>query len=76
MAVFFFAVGLEIKREFLVSELADAREGQAPAAAIGGMVVPALCYAAFNSAASRCRSNRMNTFLRRIKGAMALNVQV
>ena len=50
MAVFFFAVGLEIKREFLVGELADARKARLPiAAAIGGMVVPALCYAAFNS---------------------------
>ena len=50
MAIFFFAVGLEIKREFLVGELADARKAMLPiAAAIGGMVVPALCYAAFNS---------------------------
>ena len=50
MAVFFFAVGLEIKREFLVGELADVRKAALPiAAAIGGMVVPALCYAAFNS---------------------------
>lgn len=49
MAIFFFAVGLEIKREFLVGELADRRKAMLPiAAAIGGMVVPALCYAAFN----------------------------
>jgi NhaA family Na+:H+ antiporter len=49
MAVFFFAVGLEIKREFLVGALADRRNAMLPiAAAIGGMVVPALCYAAFN----------------------------
>jgi NhaA family Na+:H+ antiporter len=49
MAIFFFAVGLEIKREFLVGELADRRNAMLPiAAAIGGMVVPALCYAAFN----------------------------
>jgi NhaA family Na+:H+ antiporter len=50
MAIFFFAVGLEIKREFLVGELADRRKAMLPiAAAIGGMVVPALCYAAFNA---------------------------
>jgi len=49
MAVFFFAVGLEIKREFFVGELADTRKAMLPiAAAIGGMVVPALIYAAFN----------------------------
>jgi len=50
MAVFFFAVGLEIKREFLVGELAEPRQAMLPiAAAIGGMVVPALIYAAFNT---------------------------
>ena len=49
MAVFFFSVGLEIKREFLVGELAETRKAMLPiAAAIGGMVVPALVYAAFN----------------------------
>ena len=50
MAFFFFAVGLEIKREFLVGELAELRQAMLPiAAAIGGMVVPALIYAAFNT---------------------------
>jgi NhaA family Na+:H+ antiporter len=50
MAIFFFAVGLEIKRELLVGELAEARKAMLPiAAAIGGMVVPALIYAAFNA---------------------------
>lgn len=40
MAVFFFAVGLEIKREFLVGELAEPRQAMLPiAAAIGGMVI-------------------------------------
>ena len=49
MAVFFFLVGLEIKREFLVGELASFRRASLPiAAALGGMVVPALIYAALN----------------------------
>ncbi len=49
MALFFFVVGLEIKREILVGELADRRQAILPiAAAIGGMVVPALVYFLFN----------------------------
>jgi len=49
MVVFFFLVGLEITRETLVGELASARRAALPAAgALGGMVVPALIYAAFN----------------------------
>jgi NhaA family Na+:H+ antiporter len=51
MAVFFFLVGLEIKREFLVGELATARRAALPiVAAVGGMVVPALFFVAFNLA--------------------------
>jgi NhaA family Na+:H+ antiporter len=50
MAIFFFVVGLEIKREVLVGELASARRAALPiAGAVGGMVVPALIYAAFNA---------------------------
>ncbi|MBC7990819.1 MAG: Na+/H+ antiporter NhaA, partial [Luteimonas sp.] len=50
MAIFFFGVGLEIKREFLVGELAERQHAMLPiAAAIGGMVVPAAIYAAFNA---------------------------
>jgi NhaA family Na+:H+ antiporter len=50
MAVFFFAVGLEIKRELLVGELAEPRKAILPiAGAAGGMVVPALVYVAFNT---------------------------
>jgi NhaA family Na+:H+ antiporter len=49
MAVFFFVVGLEIKREFLAGELASKRKAALPiAAALGGMVVPALIFASIN----------------------------
>jgi Na+:H+ antiporter, NhaA family len=50
MAIFFFVVGLEIKRELVVGELRQPRRAALPAiAAVGGMVVPALIYAAFNA---------------------------
>ena len=49
MAVFFFVVGLEIKREVLGGELDTVKKALLPAsAALGGMVVPALIYAALN----------------------------
>lgn len=49
MALFFFVVGLELKREILVGELAVPRQAVLPiVAAIGGMVVPALIYFAIN----------------------------
>jgi NhaA family Na+:H+ antiporter len=49
MAMFFFVVGLEIKREILVGELSEARQAVLPIiAAVGGMVVPATIFAAFN----------------------------
>src|SRR5215208_3294890 len=49
MAVFFFVVGLEIKREVLVGELRYPRQAALPvAAALGGAIVPALVYAAIN----------------------------
>ena len=50
MAVFFLVVGLEIKREVVEGELRDPRHRALPvAAALGGMVVPALLYLVFNS---------------------------
>ncbi len=50
MAVFFFVVGLEIKREFLVGELSSLKKTALPvAAALGGMIFPALIYLFFNS---------------------------
>ena len=49
MAVFFLLVGLEIKRELVAGELASVKQAALPiAAALGGMVVPAALYWAFN----------------------------
>jgi NhaA family Na+:H+ antiporter len=50
MAIFFFVVGLEIKRELVLGELRDPRAAALPVlAAVGGMLVPALIFAAFNA---------------------------
>jgi NhaA family Na+:H+ antiporter len=50
MAIFFFVVGLEIKRELVVGELNTVKKAALPAmAALGGMIVPALIYVAFVS---------------------------
>ncbi len=50
MAVFFFVVGLEIKRELVVGELRDRKAAALPAlAALGGMIVPAVIYLAVNA---------------------------
>ena len=49
MTVFFFVVGLEIRREIHAGELADIKRAALPlAAALGGMLVPAAIYMAFN----------------------------
>ncbi len=49
MAVFFFFVSLEIKREFLQGELSNPKQAMLPIiGAIGGMVVPALFYIVVN----------------------------
>ena len=48
LAIFFFVVGLELKREFVAGDLRDPGRAALPvAAAIGGMVVPALIFVAF-----------------------------
>ena len=50
MAVFFYVVGLEIKRELVEGELNTPRRAALPAiAAAGGMIVPALIFTAFNA---------------------------
>jgi NhaA family Na+:H+ antiporter len=50
MAVFFFVIGLEVKREIVLGELRDARRAALPiAAAVGGMVAPAGIYLSLQS---------------------------
>ena len=49
LAVFFFLVGLELKREFVTGDLRSPRKAMVPvAAAVGGVVLPAVIYAAIN----------------------------
>jgi len=49
MALFFFLVGLELKREFIEGDLSQPGQVTLPAiGALGGMLIPALCYVAFN----------------------------
>ena len=56
MAVFFFVVGLEIKRELLAGELASPRQAALPIlAALGGVAVPALLYTFINAGGSGAR---------------------
>lgn len=52
LAIFFFVVGLELKREFVAGDLRDPARAALPiAAAVGGMVVPALIFVAFTAGA-------------------------
>ncbi len=49
MTLFFFVVGLEVKRELALGELSDPKKAAFPSvAALGGMIVPAVVYTAFN----------------------------
>jgi NhaA family Na+:H+ antiporter len=53
LAIFFFVVGLELKREFVAGDLRDPRRAALPiVAAVGGMIVPALIYVAVNFSSS------------------------
>jgi Na+:H+ antiporter, NhaA family len=75
MTIFFLVVGLEIKRELLVGELASPRRAALPAiAAMGGVVVPALIYAAINSPgpAERGWGIPMATDIAFVVGALAM----
>jgi NhaA family Na+:H+ antiporter len=50
MAVFFFVIGLELKREFLAGELSTLKKASLPMmAALGGMIVPAVIFFLFNN---------------------------
>lgn len=52
LAVFFFVVGLELKEEFVAGRLRDPRRAAVPiAAAVGGVVIPALVFLAINATA-------------------------
>ena len=52
LAIFFFVAGLELKREFVAGDLRDPRRAALPvAAAVGGMIVPALVFVAVNARA-------------------------
>ncbi len=75
MAIFFFLVGLEIKREVSVGELANVRAAALPIiAAVGGVVVPASIYAAlnFNGVGSRGWGVPMATDIAFALGCLAL----
>ena len=49
LAIFFFVAGLELKREFVAGDLRDPRRAAVPvAAAVGGVIVPAVIYAVIN----------------------------
>lgn len=75
MAVFFFLVGLEIKREFAEGEFKNPKNAALPVvAAIGGMAIPALIFAIYNSdgSASQAWAIAMPTDIALALGALAL----
>lgn len=75
MAIFFFVVGLEVKRELVLGELRDPRKAALPvAAAIGGMVVPAGIYLAlqWGQAGQRGWGVPMATDIAFVVGCMAV----
>ncbi len=75
MAVFFFVVGLEVKRELVIGELRDFRRASLPlAAALGGMIVPAAVYLALagDGEAARGWGIPMATDIAFVVGCIAL----
>lgn len=75
MALFFFVVGLEVRRELVFGDLRNPRVAAVPAlAALGGMVVPAALYMAFNAGGPGAHGWGivMATDIAFVLGAMAL----
>jgi len=75
MVLFFFVVGLEIKRELVVGELRDPRTAAMPVlAAAGGMLVPALIFASLNAgtAVSRAWGTPVATDIAFVVGVITL----
>jgi NhaA family Na+:H+ antiporter len=75
MAVFFFVIGLEVKRELVMGELRDMRQAALPiAAAIGGMIVPAGIYLAlqYGAAGERGWGIPMATDIAFVVGCLAV----
>jgi len=75
MAVFFYVVGLEVKRELVLGELREMRRAALPIlAAVGGMAVPALIYLGLESGtpASRGWGIPMATDIAFVVGCLAL----
>ncbi len=75
MTIFFFVIGLEVKREIVLGELGDLRRAALPiAAALGGMVVPAGIYFAiqFGQPAARGWGIPMATDIAFVVGCMAV----
>jgi hypothetical protein len=59
MAIFFFVIGLEVKREMVAGELSKPRQALLPViAAVGGMLVPAVIYLVFNAGGDGARGPR------------------
>ena len=75
MAIFFFVIGLEVKRELVLGELRDPRRAALPvAAALGGMIAPASLYLAlqYGQIAMRGWGIPMATDIAFVVGCMAL----
>ena len=75
MALFFLVVGLEVTREITIGELRDPRAVRVPVlAALGGMVLPALIFVAFNAGGPGARGwgIAMATDIAFVLGALAL----
>ena len=75
MAVFFFVVGLEVKREMVIGELRDVKRATLPvAAALGGMIVPAGIYLALQGGGEAARGwgIPMATDIAFVVGCMAI----